>query len=90
MSLSYPRPNGYPALHATVLSHEGVWVAVQICTQSMDEAAENGPAAHWKYKAACSNGQLTGLDTWLSQVRTILEQTLQDADVLLEEMGAIL
>ena len=90
MSLSYPRPNGYPALHATVLSHEGVWVAVQIRTQSMDALAEKGYAAHWKYKKSSKRAHMPGLDTWLSQVRTILEQTLQDADVLLEEMGAIL
>lgn len=91
MSLSYPRPHGYPALHATVLSHEGVWVAVQIRPQSMDKAAENGAAAHWKYKKTFSQRMpLLGLAERLSQIRTVLEQESQDADALLEKMAAIL
>lgn len=68
--ISFPKSNGYEALHTTLMSHTGKWVEVQIRTQRMDEIAEKGYAAHWKYK---ENGTETGLDEWLSRVRELLK-----------------
>jgi GTP diphosphokinase / guanosine-3',5'-bis(diphosphate) 3'-diphosphatase len=86
--LSYPRSNGYQSLHATVMSYEGVWVEVQIRTQRMDEMAEKGHAAHWRYKETSTMEHVPGLDTWLNQIRTLLEQESQDGDALLETINA--
>ncbi|HLW19867.1 MAG TPA: bifunctional (p)ppGpp synthetase/guanosine-3',5'-bis(diphosphate) 3'-pyrophosphohydrolase [Cyclobacteriaceae bacterium] len=73
--ISTPRANGYESLHTTVMSHTGQWVEVQIRTQRMDDIAERGYAAHWKYKdkesAATKTGM--GLDEWITQVRSLLE-----------------
>ncbi|MEX2593401.1 MAG: bifunctional (p)ppGpp synthetase/guanosine-3',5'-bis(diphosphate) 3'-pyrophosphohydrolase [Anditalea sp.] len=73
--ISTPRANGYESLHTTVMSHTGQWVEVQIRTQRMDEIAERGYAAHWKYKEkdASSSKSGMGLDDWITQVRTLLE-----------------
>ena len=71
--VSYPRSNGYQALHATVMSHEGEWVEVQIRTKKMDQIAEKGYAAHWRYKKTSDVGEQLGIDTWLHQLRTALE-----------------
>lgn len=73
--ISTPRSNGYESLHTTVMSHTGQWVEVQIRTQRMDEIAERGYAAHWKYKDkenSSSKGGM-GLDEWITQVRSLLE-----------------
>ena len=73
--ISTPRANGYESLHSTVMSHTGQWVEVQIRTQRMDDIAERGYAAHWKYKeidVASSKGG-RGLDEWITQVRTLME-----------------
>jgi GTP pyrophosphokinase len=73
--ISTPRSNGYESLHTTVMSHTGQWVEVQIRTQRMDDIAERGYAAHWKYKDkdnASSKGAM-GLDDWITQVRSLLE-----------------
>jgi GTP diphosphokinase / guanosine-3',5'-bis(diphosphate) 3'-diphosphatase len=86
--LSYPRSNGYQSLHATVMSHEGMWVEVQIRTKRMDEIAEKGHAAHWKYKETNKIEHMPGLDTWLNQIRTILEQESQNSDKLLDTIDA--
>ena len=86
--LSHPRSNGYQSLHTTVMSQEGEWVEVQIRTKRMDEVAEQGHAAHWKYKESSTSEQLAGLDTWLSQIRTVLEQPSQDAHELLDTIRA--
>ena len=84
--ISYPRPNGYQALHATVMSKDGEWVEVQIRTRRMDEVAEKGHAAHWKYKEAGQGKQLIGLDERLGRMRAALEQNAQRADKLLDTL----
>jgi GTP diphosphokinase / guanosine-3',5'-bis(diphosphate) 3'-diphosphatase len=72
--ISTPRSNGYESLHTTVMSNTGQWVEVQIRTDRMDEIAERGYAAHWKYKDRESSGKSgSGLDDWIGQVRSILE-----------------
>ena len=68
--LSVPKSNGYESLHITVLGPEQKWVEVQIRTERMDEIAERGLAAHWRYKGI--KGE-TGLDEWLNNIRTALE-----------------
>lgn len=70
--ISTPRSNGYESLHTTVMSNSGQWVEVQIRTARMDEIAERGYAAHWKYKEK-ENSRGTGLDDWITQVRGLLE-----------------
>ncbi|WP_234737051.1 RelA/SpoT family protein [Tellurirhabdus bombi] len=75
--ISTPRANGYESLHTTVMSKAGQWVEVQIRTQRMDEIAEKGYAAHWKYKGSeTSTGR--GIETWISQVRDMLETASND------------
>ncbi|HCD89516.1 MAG TPA: RelA/SpoT family protein, partial [Algoriphagus sp.] len=72
--ISTPRSNGYESLHTTVMSNTGQWVEVQIRTSRMDEIAERGYAAHWKYKEKDSSGKgSSGLDDWITQVRSMLE-----------------
>jgi len=68
--LSVPKSNGYESLHITVLGPENKWVEVQIRTERMDEIAENGLAAHWRYKGIKSE---SGLDDWLKNIRAALE-----------------
>ena len=68
--LSVPKSNGYESLHITVLGPEQKWVEVQIRTERMDEVAERGVAAHWRYKGV--KGE-TGLDEWLTNIRSMLE-----------------
>jgi GTP pyrophosphokinase len=68
--LSVPKSNGYESLHITVLGPEQKWVEVQIRTERMDEVAECGVAAHWRYKGV--KGE-TGLDEWLTNIRSMLE-----------------
>ena len=70
--LSVPKSNGYESLHITVLGPEQKWVEVQIRTERMDEIAECGVAAHWRYKGV--KGE-TGLDEWLTNIRTMLEHS---------------
>ncbi|NNC84044.1 MAG: bifunctional (p)ppGpp synthetase/guanosine-3',5'-bis(diphosphate) 3'-pyrophosphohydrolase, partial [Flavobacteriales bacterium] len=77
--ISNPKSNGYESLHATVMSDSGKWVEVQIRTRRMDEVAEKGLAAHWKYKDGDA-GKASSLDRWLHQVRELLENP--DADAL--------
>ena len=68
--LSVPKSNGYESLHITVLGPEQKWVEVQIRTERMDEIAECGVAAHWRYKGVKGEG---GLDEWLTGIRNMLE-----------------
>ncbi len=67
--VSTPKGNGYESLHTTVMSSKGAWVEIQIRTQRMNEIAEKGFAAHWKYKESSND---SGLDDWLKKVREIL------------------
>lgn len=68
--LSVPKSNGYESLHITVLGPENKWVEVQIRTERMDDIAEHGLAAHWRYKGIKSGGQM---DEWLANIRSALE-----------------
>ena len=68
--LSVPKSNGYECLHITVLGPEQKWVEVQIRTERMDEIAEKGVAAHWRYKGVKGEA---GLDEWLTGIRSMLE-----------------
>ncbi len=70
--LSVPKSNGYESLHITVMGPESKWVEVQIRTERMDDIAERGLAAHWRYKGV--KGE-TGLDEWLTTVREALENS---------------
>ncbi len=69
--LSIPKSNGYESLHITVLGPEGKWVEVQIRTERMDEVAERGLAAHWRYKGV--KGGEAEVESWLQEIRNALE-----------------
>ena len=69
--LSVPKSNGYESLHITVLGPKQKWVEVQIRTERMDDIAEHGLAAHWRYKGI--RGGQSGVDEWLANVRSVLE-----------------
>lgn len=77
--LSVPKSNGYESLHTTVMGPEGKWVEVQIRTERMDEIAERGLAAHWRYKGV--KGE-TGLDEWLTSIREALENTESNLEMM--------
>ena len=74
--ISTPRANGYESLHCTVMSPSGKWVEVQIRSRRMDEIAEKGYAAHWKYKEGDSESHF---DNWIAKVRELLENPEQSA-----------
>ncbi|NDP22250.1 MAG: bifunctional (p)ppGpp synthetase/guanosine-3',5'-bis(diphosphate) 3'-pyrophosphohydrolase [Paludibacter sp.] len=80
--LSIPKTNGYESLHTTVLGPGGKWVEVQIRTVRMDEVAEKGLAAHWKYKGIKSE---SGMDEWLKNIREILENPELNAVDFMDE-----
>ncbi len=81
--VSTPKANGYEALHVTVMGPQGKWIEVQIRTRRMDEIAERGFAAHWKYK---NQGSLESeLDKWLKNIREMLENPSADALEFLDE-----
>lgn len=77
--LSIPKSNGYESLHITVMGPEGKWVEVQIRTERMDEIAERGLAAHWRYKGI--KGE-SGLDEWLTSIREALENSDNDMQAM--------
>jgi len=81
--VSTPKANGYEALHTTVMGPNGKWMEVQIRSRRMDEIAERGFAAHWKYKTA--GAQDTELDKWIKSIRKMLEQPNSDAMEFLDE-----
>lgn len=70
--VSVPKANGYEALHATFMGPDGQWVEIQIRSERMDEIAERGFAAHWKYKG--SSDRESELDNWLKRIREVLER----------------
>lgn len=80
--ISSPKANGYESLHATVMGPDGKWVEVQIRTVRMDELAEKGYAAHWKYKEAGAENQL---DDWIRKIREILESPEENAMDFLDD-----
>ncbi len=77
--ISIPKSNGYEALHSTVMGPEGTWVEVQVRTERMDDIAERGFAAHWKYKHASITQEEDGLDRWLKKVRDALNSPTENA-----------
>ena len=81
--VSTPKANGYEALHATVMGPNGQWVEVQIRSQRMDEIAERGFAAHWKYKN--DESQESELDKWLKRIRELLDSPQLDALEFLDD-----
>ena len=74
--ISIPKTNGYESLHTTVITPNGKWVEVQIRTSRMDEIAEKGLAAHWKYKGGEAD---KGIDDWLGSIRNVLEAPEMEA-----------
>ena len=82
--ISMPKANGYEALHSTVMGPDGVWVEVQIRTRRMEEIAERGFAAHWKYKQATISQDEDEFDKWLKQIRDALNSPTENALDFLE------
>ncbi len=81
--ISTPKANGYEALHTTVMGPDGQWVEVQIRSKRMDEIAEKGYAAHWKYKSA--NEREGELDKWITKIQELLKDPNSDALEFLDE-----
>lgn len=79
--VSHPKANGYQALHVTLMSNKGEWIEVQIRSTRMDEIAEKGFAAHWKYKEGEHNEDdaENELDKWLTTIKEILDDPQPDA-----------
>ena len=77
--LSVPKSNGYESLHITVLGPQQKWVEVQIRTERMDEIAERGVAAHWRYKGVKAEG---GMDEWLTGIRQMLENANEGMEAM--------
>lgn len=85
--VSMPKSNGYESLHTTVMSPSGKWVEVQIRTARMDDIAEKGYAAHWKYKENNNpnNPQQSNFDRWLGEIRDLLENPEANALEFIDE-----
>lgn len=83
--LAIHKANGYEALHMTVMSHSGKWVEIQIRSGRMDEIAEKGYAAHWKYKES-DNVSESGIDEWLNKIREVLKNPESDALRFLDDI----
>ena len=77
--ISTPKVNGYESLHTTVMGPEGKWVEIQIRTKRMDDIAEKGYAAHWKYKNTDSKTKDNSLDDWINKIRELLENPESNA-----------
>lgn len=80
--ITYPKSNGYESLHTTVLGPGNRWVEVQVRTRRMDDIAENGLAAHWRYKGGKGGGEI---DKWLKNIREILENPQLNAVDFLDD-----
>tara|TARA_B100000508_G_scaffold98015_2_gene76885 strand:+ start:9443 stop:11650 length:2208 start_codon:yes stop_codon:yes gene_type:complete len=80
--ITSPKANGYESLHITVMSPTGKWVEVQIRSKRMDEIAENGYAAHWKYK---SEGEDHAVDQWIERIRETLENSDTHSEDFIDE-----
>ena len=83
--VSTPKSNGYESLHTTVMSRSGQWVEVQIRSKRMDEIAEKGYAAHWKYKDAATAQAESTLEVWINKVREMLETNNSSALEFMDE-----
>ncbi len=81
--ISVPKSNGYESLHTTVVVAGGDWVEVQIRTKRMNEIAEKGLAAHWKYKGIKAQA---GIDQWIERVRETLENSETEVSNLMEDL----
>ncbi len=81
--LSVPKSNGYESLHTTVMGPEGKWVEIQIRTERMDEIAEKGLAAHWRYKGVKSSNER--LEDWLKDIRLALETPTASDEQLIDQ-----
>lgn len=77
--VNHPKANGYQALHVTLMSKQGQWIEVQIRSDRMDEIAEQGFAAHWKYKSGEYTEDETELNDWLKTIKEILDDPQPDA-----------
>ena len=77
--ISTPKANGYESLHTTVMGPGGKWVEVQIRSKRMDDIAEKGYAAHWKYKNAEGNSKDNSFDGWINKIRELLENPESNA-----------
>lgn len=87
--VSTPKSNGYESLHTTVMSNKGQWVEVQIRTRRMDDIAEKGYAAHWKYKENPGSNE-SRLEQWIFKVREILETNDSDAIEFIDDFRSSL
>ncbi|WP_426061861.1 RelA/SpoT family protein [Hymenobacter sp. B1770] len=83
--VSTPKANGYESLHTTVMSRAGQWVEVQIRSRRMDDIAEKGYAAHWKYKDTGSIQPESSLEGWVNKVREMLESNNSSALEFMDE-----
>ena len=81
--ISIPKANGYESLHTTVMSNNGKWVEVQIRTTRMDDIAEKGYAAHWKYKE--NNDERSSFDKWIGEIKELLEDPDTNAVDFIDE-----
>ncbi|NQV01899.1 MAG: bifunctional (p)ppGpp synthetase/guanosine-3',5'-bis(diphosphate) 3'-pyrophosphohydrolase [Bacteroidia bacterium] len=82
--ISIPKANGYEALHTTVMSHTGQWVEIQIRSKRMDEIAEKGYAAHWKYKDSIKVS--SQLDRWLDRIKEMLDSSDDNALAFIDDI----
>ncbi|MBE0648520.1 MAG: bifunctional (p)ppGpp synthetase/guanosine-3',5'-bis(diphosphate) 3'-pyrophosphohydrolase [Bacteroidales bacterium] len=82
--ISIPKANGYEALHTTVMSHTGQWVEIQIRSKRMDEIAEKGYAAHWKYKDTIKVS--SQLDRWLDRIKEMLDSSDDNALAFIDDI----
>ncbi|MDP2176379.1 MAG: RelA/SpoT family protein [Bacteroidota bacterium] len=86
--ITTPKSNGYESLHTTVMASDGKWVEVQIRTKRMDEIAEKGYAAHWKYKNnqdGVASAKTDGVDGWLSRIKEVLDNPSTNALEFLDD-----